>query len=257
MQPRINDIDLTPLPQWLEQAGQLAMVYFRQVVPQRKSNGSLLTEADLTIERFLISQLQTAYPNIDILAEESDPTQQQSDFLWTIDPVDGTTAFVHGLPDWGIAVGLLHAGRPVWGMFHMPMLGKTITNGGERSGKRPFSVRTTWGIKGFLAVSSSSAHRKFNLQVKRFRTVSSVSTALVYVAQGVAAAAFIPKARLWDLVPGMAIIEQAGGEMRYLSGKPVDYQALSDGRITPEPVIAGHRDLLDELQQSIAVGNGR
>jgi len=252
MQPNRIDIDLAPLPQWLEQAGQLAMVYFRQVVPQQKSNGSLLTEADLTIERFLISQLHTAFPEHDILAEESDPTQQQSDFLWTIDPVDGTTGFVHGLPDWGIAVGLLHKRQPVWGMFHMPMLGRTITNGADGGGKRPFPIRTDWGIKGFLAVSSSSAHRKFAMQVQRIRTVSSVSTALVYVAQGVAAAAFIPKARLWDLVPGMAIIEQAGGEMRYLSGKPVDYLALNDGRITPEPVIAGHPNLLDELQQSIS-----
>lgn len=249
MQPNIIDIDLTPLPQWLEQAGQLAMVYFRQVVPQQKSNGSLLTEADLTIERFLISQLQKAYPTHDILAEESDPAEQKSDFLWTIDPLDGTTAFVHGLPDWGIAVGLLHKGKPVWGVFHMPMLGRTIVNDGGDKGE---GAPTTWGIKGFLAVSSSSAHRKFSMKVQRFRTVSSVSTALVYVAQGVAAAAFIPKARLWDLVPGMAIIEQAGGEMRYLSGKPVDYEALNDGRITPEPVIAGHPNLLDELQQSIS-----
>ena len=248
MQANKIEIDIAPVTRWVEQAGQLAMVYFRQVVPQQKSNGSLLTEADLTIERFLISQLEKAYPAHDILAEESDPANQTSDFLWTIDPLDGTTAFVHGLPDWGVAVGLLYRGEPVWGMFHMPMLGKSIVHEG---GKRPFSLQNNWGLKGFLAVSSSSAHRKFNLKVNRFRTVSSVSTALVYVAQGIAAAAFIPKARLWDLVPGMAIIGEGGGEMRYLSGKPVDYVALNDGRVTPEPVIAGHPDLLDELKRSI------
>lgn len=256
MQPIVEQLDLTFLPQWLEQAGQLAMVYFCQVTPQRKSNGSLLTEADLIIERFLTAQLQTAFPEHAFVAEEGNHVVRQSDFVWTIDPVDGTAAFVHGLPDWGIAVGLMYQGRPVWGGYHMPMLGKMIIGPGVKQKKRPFCVQPDWGLKGFLAVSSSSAHRRFNLNVKRIRTVSSISTALVYVAQGIAAAAFAPKARLWDLVPGMSFLQQAGGDMRYLSGKPVDYQVLSDGRMTPEPIIAGHAHLLDELQLSI-LHNGR
>jgi fructose-1,6-bisphosphatase/inositol monophosphatase family enzyme len=74
---------------------------------------------------------------------------------------------------------------------------------------------------------------------------------LVYTARGIAAGAFIPQAYLWDLVAGVAILNRAGGEVRYLSGKMVDYQVLLDGRLTPEPIIACHPNLQAELRAAI------
>ena len=74
----------------------------------------------------------------------------------------------------------------------------------------------------------------------------------------------IPKARVWDLVAGAAILAEAGGELRYLSGDRIDYLELVDGRLAREAVIAGHPDLLDELSSLIrprslsnSVGDGR
>jgi fructose-1,6-bisphosphatase/inositol monophosphatase family enzyme len=111
-------------------------------------------------------------------------------------------------------------------------------------------VRPDWGQRGFLAVSAS-AHSDFQIGLKRTRTLGSVGASLVYTARGAATAAFLPKARLWDLVAGAAILIRAGGKLRYLSGRPVDYLDLFDGQLAPEPIIAGHPNVLAELQGAI------
>jgi fructose-1,6-bisphosphatase/inositol monophosphatase family enzyme len=144
-------------------------------------------------------------------------------------------------------VGLLHDDRPCFGLFYMPLLDDMTCTAypQARSG-----LRSEWGPRGFLAVSASS-HRNFNIDVTYCRALGSASAGLVYTARGSATAAFIPKVRLWDLVAGAAILHQAGGEMRYLSGAAIDYAALRDGQLAPESVIAGHPCLLDGLQQAI------
>jgi fructose-1,6-bisphosphatase/inositol monophosphatase family enzyme len=117
------------------------------------------------------------------------------------------------------------------------------------------TVQTTWPPTGFLAVNAS-AHRLFQLdQIRGIRVPGSVGASLIYTARGAATAALLPKARLWDLVGGAAILSQAGGELRYLSGQPLDYLALLDGELAPEPILAGHPALLPELQRTIRFRN--
>jgi fructose-1,6-bisphosphatase/inositol monophosphatase family enzyme len=159
------------------------------------------------------------------------------------------------MPGWGIAVGLLEQGRPTFGLFYMPLFNDlTYTNGSDKICHNipalSHTVRTDWGDKGFLAINAS-AHRNYCLEVRRSCTTGSVGASLIYTARGTASAAFIPKARLWDLVAGAAIVHQAGGMLRYLSGRPVNYLELLDGNLAPEPIIAGHPDILDQLQPAI------
>jgi fructose-1,6-bisphosphatase/inositol monophosphatase family enzyme len=80
-----------------------------------------------------------------------------------------------------------------------------------------------------------------------------VGANLVYTARGSAVGAFLTKVRLWDLVAGAAILSRAGGELRYLSGQEIDYLQLLDGNLTPEPIIAGHPLMLEQLQQAIVL----
>jgi myo-inositol-1(or 4)-monophosphatase len=256
-----NIPDTHTLREWAYQAGQISLRYFRSVTASVKQDASLLTKADLEIEHFLTEQIRSVYPDHLLIGEEGggDRNTHSTAHIWTIDPVDGTTAFVKGLPEWGIAVGLLYQQQPVFGLFYMPLLDDmTCTadtglyykqNGQEHLLKQ--TVPSDWGQKGFLAVSSANTHRHFRIEVDRVRTVGSIGASLVYVARGIAVAAFIPKARLWDLAAGAAILSQAGGELRYLSGKCVDYRQLLNGCLAPEPVIAGHPRLLAELPKAI------
>jgi len=242
---------------WARQAGQIALGYFNNVEFQRKADNSFLTQADLEIEQFLVERFRTTFPEHGLIGEEGarGEMDQSSPFVWTIDPIDGTTSFVQGLPGWGISIGLLVQGQPSFGLFYMPHTDDlTYTPDSNRVISRGRdlqpAIRSDWAAKGFLA-TSSTAFREFEISVPRLRTMGSVSANLLCLARGAATAVFIAKAHLWDLVAGAAILSRMGGELRYLSGPAINYLQLLDGRLIPEPIIAGHPDLLPELQGAI------
>ena len=249
--------EITEILGWARQAGQIALYYFRNVVPERKPDQTFLTQADLDIEQFLTERIRAAYPHHGLIGEEGSRSKspKPEDNVWAVDPIDGTTAFVQGLPGWGISVGLLHQGEPHFGLFYMPLLddvtytasqGDVYCNGRNLAGM----LRDDWANKGFLAINST-AHHNFQIDLKRTRALGSIGTNLVYTARGSATATLITKANLWDLVAGGAMLMRVGGELRYLSGQPIDYSALLDGSPIPEPIIAGHPQVLDDLQRRI------
>lgn len=248
------------LVEWIYQAGEFTHKIDEQV--WQKENKSLFTALDLKIEAFLAERLKAACPTHTLIGEEGTRQEQatHTPWTWTIDPLDGTTAYVLGLPEWGISVGLMHLNKPVYGLFYMPQLGKSIfTEAGKvllKNSSRQVTplpaLSSGWRLKGFLAVTGAGTHHSFSIQVKRVRTTGSVMTALAYVAQGIATAALIPRARLWDLVPGAAMLSLLGGELRYLSGQSIDYEGLRNGCLAPEPIIAGHPHVLDELRSVIS-----
>jgi len=218
-----------------------------------KSDCTFLTEADLEIEYFLAERIRSMCPEHNLIGEEGarDDVGVLSPYVWVIDPIDGTTAFVQGLPGWGVSIGLLHQGQPCFGLYYMPLVDDMsyVTSQGEaycNERNLTGAIRSDWGHKAFLAVNAT-AHFDFQINLKRTRALGSISTNLVYTARGAAAAAFTPKARLWDLVAGAAILTRAGGELRYLSGRSLNYLELLDGRLTTEPIIAGHPNLLADL----------
>lgn len=244
---RPSDQALEQLIDSTRQAGRMALRYFGHVTVERKPDQTYVTRADRQIEQFLVERLRALYPEHTILAEESDwgeldPTQP----IWVIDPLDGTTAFTQGLPGWGISIGVLDRGRPSFGLFYMPLFDDVTCTGSRPS--PPLGVRTAWAADGLLAVGTT-VHQEFELKVPRTRAIGSVGANLVYTARGVATAALIPKAYLWDLAAGAAILHQAGGELRYLSGRAVDYAGLLAGQPTTEPIMAGHPQVLAELRE--------
>ena len=252
----LNTEEITEIINWAQQAGKIAMRYFRNVTVQVKADSSLLTQADLEIEAFLTEKLRANFPDYGLVGEEgARGSNDAAENIWAVDPIDGTTVFVQGLPGWGIAIGLLHKGQPAFGLFYMPLLKDLIYTAGPGeviSLGRPLqsALRQNWKVKGFLA-SASFVHQNFEIDMPRIRALGSVNANLIYTTRGAAAAAFAPRPHLWDLVAGGAILLNRGGALRYLSGKPIDYLSLLDGQKTPEPVIAGHPAILNELPKLI------
>ena len=239
---------------WARQAGQIALHYFNNVSVEYKPDDTLVTQADVEIEQVLAAQIRATYPDHGLVGEEGLRSQTDSAYTWVIDPLDGTSSFVQGLSGWGILIGLLHAGQPVFGLFYMPLLDDLTysTCDGICVGKRILrqTVRRKWRHNDVLVVNTQ-AHHEFEIDVPRTHSWGSVGANLVYTARGQATAALISKARLWDLVAPASILQQAGGELRYLSGAAIDYNALMDGHLISEPIMAGHPDLLDDLQEAI------
>ncbi|NJN98277.1 MAG: inositol monophosphatase [Anaerolineales bacterium] len=240
---------------WARQAGQIALRDFKKVRPiSSKADETLLTTTDIEIEQYLTHQIRTTFPNHNLLAEEGAQRHTSSLYTWIVDPLDGTTAFVHGLPGWGISLALLYQGHPIFGLYYMPLLDDLTyaTSQTAICNNEPLqrTVRTDWNDNGFLAVNTS-AHHDFEINIPRIRALGSISANLVYTARGSATAAFIPKAYLWDLAAGVLILTRAGGELRYLSGRIVDLAELLDGRLVTEPIVAGHPVVLEGLGEKI------
>lgn len=117
----------------LRQAGRMALRYFADGVRvERKPDRSPVTIADRAIETFLRRQLERAFPGEPIVGEEFGAPRGHPTSYWTIDPIDGTRAFLRGLPSWGILVGRVERNHPVLGACDFPCF-QTFLGVGHRT----------------------------------------------------------------------------------------------------------------------------
>ena len=85
----------------------------------------IVTEADVASERFILSELRSAYPYYGIISEETNQRFSDAEWVWIVDPLDGTTNYSHGLPIYGVNIALAHNGYPVLGVTHEPANNRT------------------------------------------------------------------------------------------------------------------------------------
>jgi fructose-1,6-bisphosphatase/inositol monophosphatase family enzyme len=101
-----------------EEASQLAASYFRQtILIEMKENGTPVTIADKKAEELIRKRLGQSFSDHGILGEEFGSEVKSSEYVWTIDPIDGTRSFIRGIPLFGTLLGLLHKGVPVVGVM--------------------------------------------------------------------------------------------------------------------------------------------
>ncbi len=87
-----------------------------------KEDGSPVTRADREAEELLRGLIESHYPDHGIVGEEYGSVREDADYVWILDPIDGTQSFIHGIPLFGTLIGLLHKGRPIYGCIHQPIL---------------------------------------------------------------------------------------------------------------------------------------
>ena len=87
-----------------------------------KKDGSPVTKFDINAEKAICDQIRSKFPNHDIVAEENGSVNNQSDFTWIIDPIDGTRSYVIGRPLWGTLIGFAYKGKPLLGLADFPAL---------------------------------------------------------------------------------------------------------------------------------------
>lgn len=253
--------------QIVKEAGDIALGYFGKTTGVRKKDLSIVTEADIKVGHFLTERLMQEFPGYGIINEEeekpfAESLLQATEYVWVIDPIDGTASFNSRLPTWGIAVGLLKCSpsscegklTPVMGMIYLPVMDEYYYTDEEipaifesgRWGKSVMDISTVddeFDNMTFLCVTSG-IHRYLKLNVPgKARSLGSTSAHFCYVARGDATGAII-LGHLWDLVMGLAILKKAGGVWSYLDGKPVDLMTLISGeRMKDYMVIASPGNL--------------
>ncbi len=128
-------------------AAEVSLRHFRQqvTVDNKLSDGRFdpVTQADRGAEQAMRKLIEARYPDHQIFGEEFGRKQTDSPFEWVLDPIDGTRAFISGLPTWGTLIGLRYGGEPVIGVIDQPYIGERYlgwTTGATLNGK-PISTR--------------------------------------------------------------------------------------------------------------------
>ena len=233
-------------------AGNLALGHFRRVAVERKADRSVVTAADREVEAFLVGELGPLMPDAGIVGEEGATRPATGPEQLVIDPIDGTSAFVAGLPTWCVCIGVLRAGEPVAGVVHLPCTGETYS---ARDGQAWWSgVLLAPLADGRPAgdpfiVTDGKAHRRRHITYPhKIRSLGSGAYHVVLAARGAAEGALLGHAHVWDLVAPGAVLHALGGRYEYLDGRVVDLAALLDGRRAPGEVMAGRPEVLARLR---------
>src|SRR5262249_49955089 len=116
---------LDALEDLVRRAGELALAKRGRGAAEEKADRTLVTEADREGEGVLVSALATILPEAAVLAEEGSVRTGAGSLCVVIDPIDGTSAFLAGLPTWCVSLGVLEGGRAIAGVIHVPCTGET------------------------------------------------------------------------------------------------------------------------------------
>ena len=197
-------------------AGDITLKYFRrQPETSTKSDGSYVTIADREAENYLRKRIGERFPDDGILGEEEGELQGTSGRRWILDPIDGTFAFVHGVPLYGVLIAVEIEREMKVGVVNIPALGEIVSAAkgvGCFLNGEPARVSTTAELKDALLLSTSFARANESLQerAKVSRTWGDCY-GYVLVATGRADVMLDPVMNLWDCAPLLPIMEEAGG----------------------------------------------
>lgn len=245
--------DMTEIQGWLRQAGKIALQSQSSLTMTFKTDHTPVTDAEFRIENMIIEKIRQKFPAHQILTEEQGLVGGDNDYLWALDPVDGTKSFLRGLPTWGISLGLLYRAKPVAGFFYIPAVKEMFWGSelGAFMNNRPLPRHVVYEESlTFLAVSAN-AHLRFEIDFPRLQAFGSTAVHCSYLARGIAAGVLTRRINLWDIAGFLPIFEQLDISCQYLSGAPIDTTALLNGQKTPEPVLAAHSDMLTDLRKGI------
>jgi myo-inositol-1(or 4)-monophosphatase len=234
------------------EAGELARSFFRNVTAERKADHTLVTAADRAVEEFLTPRVRAVFPDVRILGEEFGATgASDAEHTLTLDPIDGTAAFISGLPTWCITVGLARSGVAVGGITYLPMTEETYLadeHVAEWNGRALPKGRRPSGEGDLFMLTHSDYHRG---EARRFpgkiRSLGSTAYHMALVARGAAVAAVLGRPRIWDLSAGAAMLRAIGGDLRYRSGAVADLGALLGGERAPDQLVAAAPGMIDEI----------
>jgi myo-inositol-1(or 4)-monophosphatase len=146
-------------------SGQAILPFFRSsIAAEDKSRGGVfdpVTEADRAGEAAMRQLIKRTFPTHGIVGEEFGEENRDAEYVWVLDPIDGTRAFIAGLPTWGTLIGLNRGGRPVYGMMHQPFTGERFSGdcGSSRyegpGGSRALRTRRCASLKDAVMATTS------------------------------------------------------------------------------------------------------
>ena len=233
-----------------ERAGEALMRYFGRATVEFKGEIDLVTEGDREAERIILGMIRERFPDHAVVAEESGAHAGEAPARWIVDPLDGTTNYAHGLPIFSVSIALEVEGRLQVGVVYNPATREKYVarrgRGATRNGV-PLRVSTTQELGKSLLVTGFAYNVRrtdetnldhfanFLERAQGLRRLGSAALDLCYVAAGAFDGYWETQLNLWDLAAGWLIVEEAGGKVTDLLGRPLTMEArqivASNGRI--------------------------
>ncbi len=244
-------------------SGRVLMKYFGsgKFKVSEKDQAGLVTNADLESERACVRLLKKARPDFGFLTEEATTTLHKIDEVpgrWIIDPLDGTTNFVHGFPMFCVSLAAEWEGEIVVGVIYHPVLKDTYSairgKGAYLNGKK-IKVSRTKQLRDSL-LSTGFTYRKdewLHAEMEAFERLSGIARAirrpgsaaldLAYTARGVFDGFWERRLSPWDVAAGGLIVQEAGGKVTDFKGNPF--------KIDDKEILASNSALHEELRNTI------
>jgi myo-inositol-1(or 4)-monophosphatase len=208
-----------------------------------------VTEADWRVEEYLREEISREFPDHGIVGEESTEARtDDADFMWALDPLDGTANFAAGVPLYAISIGLLYKGVPIAGSLFLPntFAGDGVyharVGGGAFVDGSPLRVVSNSspqpsGLAGFPAnygrvFSSKKKGKESKKGLGEVRTMGSIACEMVLVASGIFQYSFFTGSHIWDVAAGVVLVREAGGEV--LEWRRGQWAPIQDFVVTPQ-----------------------
>lgn len=231
----MTPVDLTLFIEKLaDTAGQILLPFFRTAIgAEDKSSGGMfdpVTEADRAAEVAMRGLIRETFAHHGIIGEEFGSDRADAEYVWVLDPIDGTKSFIAGIPTWGTLIGLLHRGRPIYGVMAQPFTRERFIGDGEIATwhgpgrdqaptQRRLRVRSCATLADATLMTTSpllyseeglAAFRRVEGEVRLSR-YGCDCYAFVMLAAGFVDCVMEFGVRTYDIAPLMPIIEGAGG----------------------------------------------
>ncbi|MDP3541356.1 MAG: inositol monophosphatase family protein [Elusimicrobiota bacterium] len=248
----------------LLRAGKILTRHFGKVGYKSKRRADLLTIADLESQKTILDAIRKNFPGDDYKAEENEERLTGAEYLWIIDPLDGTTNYAHGYPVACTSIGVLRRGTPRLGGIYDPFRKELYLaqrdKGAFLNGKR-LGVSTTALMKDSLLITGFAYDRaeKADYYLARFKTFmknshdvrrsGSAALDLAWIAAGRADGFWEYELNPWDVAAGLLLIREAGGQVTDFNGKSWnDWRSMGKRTLASNGLI--HASMLRTLRRT-------
>ena len=243
-------------------AGQVIVEHYPEGrTVTEKGFRDLVTDVDMAAEKVILDLIRARFPEHAVVSEEAGGSEISSDYTWIVDPLDGTTNYVHRHPVFAVSIGLVKAGEPLIGVVHEPLHDQTFVvqkGQGVRLNNALIQVSRMASLDNAMVGLDWGHTQEERRQILSYlnriaphcgtlRVLGSAALAMAYVAAGWLDAYFNLGLKPWDAAAGMLMIIEAGGRCSTLEGEP--YHVGLSGCLVTNSLI--HDELLTVMH-----GNG-
>ena len=249
----------------VETSGCILVDYFEKVHDFRQKNKNIrdvVTEVDILSEKNIKEKIREAFPDHTIIGEETKSEKSESEFIWHIDPLDGTVNYSQGIPVCAVSVGLEKDGEIIVGAIYNPFseeLFYATKDGGAYLNGKPIRVSQKINVKDgvYVAAFSSASSEEKKKEYEIFGKVNDSTRGVLRIGSAAMALAYLACGRIdgfwsknlfsWDLAAGVVLVNEAGGKISSCKGEEFKFKSpvlVASNKLIHDGLV----DMLAELE---------